>query len=81
MKSIWYIPVIACVAITTALPLAAGERHGARVHGGDEGRMPPKDCTRFNGRWGYYGNPWCTPTEQRAFDRWEADRVNRLRAR
>ena len=21
---------------------------------------PPKDCTKLNGRNGYYGNPWCT---------------------
>lgn len=28
-----------------------------------------KDCTRLNGRFGYYGNPWCTKAEQDAFDR------------
>jgi hypothetical protein len=31
-------------------------------------RPPLKDCTRFNGRIGYYGNPWCTEAEQRAWD-------------
>jgi hypothetical protein len=31
--------------------------------------LPMKDCTRVNGRFGYYGNPWCTPAEQRAWDR------------
>ena len=31
---------------------------------------PVKDCTRFNGRWGYYGNPWCSPREQAAWDAW-----------
>jgi hypothetical protein len=36
-----------------------------------------KDCTRLNGRWGYYGNPWCTPAEQLAFDRAEARRLGR----
>ncbi|KWT65836.1 hypothetical protein APY04_2683 [Hyphomicrobium sulfonivorans] len=30
---------------------------------------PVKDCTRINGRSGYYGNPWCTPSQQRAWDR------------
>jgi hypothetical protein len=39
----------------------------------------PKDCTRYNGRWGYYGNPWCTRAEQRAFDIWDARRIERLR--
>jgi len=33
-----------------------------------------KDCTRLNGRWGYYGNPWCTPSEQLRWDRWDARR-------
>jgi hypothetical protein len=31
---------------------------------------PVKDCTRFNGRFGYYGNPWCSPREQAAWDAW-----------
>jgi hypothetical protein len=35
---------------------------------------PIKDCTRINGRYGYYGNPWCTPQEQARFDRWSASR-------
>jgi hypothetical protein len=36
---------------------------------------PVKDCTRLNGRVGYYANPWCTPAEQDRFDRWDAKRV------
>lgn len=70
------------IAVALASPVLAGSgdrwRHddrgrGARDHG------VPKDCTRYNGRWGYYGNPWCTPAEQRAFDIWDARRVERLR--
>jgi hypothetical protein len=38
---------------------------------------PIKDCTRINGRWGYYGNPWCTKAEQALWDRAEARRVVR----
>jgi hypothetical protein len=38
--------------------------------------QPPKDCTRFNGRQGYYGNPWCTPEEQVRWDRYEAKRLS-----
>lgn len=30
--------------------------------------LPVKDCTRFNGRYGYYGNPWCTEREQLLWD-------------
>jgi hypothetical protein len=39
---------------------------------------PLKECTRINGRMGYYASPWCTPAEQVRWDRWEAQR---LRAR
>lgn len=28
-----------------------------------------KDCTPLNGRYGYYGNPWCTQAEQDAWSR------------
>ncbi len=38
---------------------------------------PPKDCTRINGRWGYYGNPWCSKAEQLRWDRWDAARAAR----
>jgi len=42
---------------------------GARIYS-----APLKDCTRVNGRFGYYGNPWCSPAEQRAWDRAQARR-------
>lgn len=38
---------------------------------------PIKDCTRLNGRYGYYGNPWCSRSEQLRWDR----RTARQRAR
>jgi hypothetical protein len=38
---------------------------------------PVKNCTRINGRMGYYGNPWCTPAEQARWDRWDARRTQR----
>lgn len=38
---------------------------------------PLKDCTKFNSRYGFYGNPYCTPEEQARFDRWEARKLNR----
>lgn len=34
----------------------------------------PKECHLFEGRNGYYGNPWCTKEEQLRWDRWEAAR-------
>jgi len=47
-----------------AAPSDAGSRRGMRTYS-----APLKDCTRLNGRFGYYGNPWCSPAEQRAWDR------------
>jgi hypothetical protein len=35
---------------------------------------PLKDCTRVNGRFGYYGNVWCSPAEQERWDRFDAAR-------
>ena len=40
-------------------------------------QSPYKDCTRINGRWGYYGNPWCTREEKLRWDRWDAARAAR----
>lgn len=41
--------------------------------------MPPKDCTRINGRYGYHGNPWCNQAEQLRWNRWTARRRARSR--
>jgi hypothetical protein len=58
-----------------AAPVGAEGWHGGgvSVRLGDRD-APVKDCTRFNGRFGYYDNPWCTPAEQARFDRWQANR-------
>lgn len=61
-----------------AFSLAAAAHAGdTRAHKPDKKTVreaPPKDCTRFNGRIGYYGNPWCTPAEQARWDKWSAQR-------
>ena len=62
--------IVAAVAIPAAVA-EAGKAQRAYVE------APPKDCTRLNGRWGYYGNPWCSPAEQLRWDRWEARRFSR----
>ncbi len=49
-----------------ALSLRFGDR---------DGRI--KDCARINGRYGYYGNPWCTPREQARWDKWSARKHRR----
>ncbi len=37
--------------------------------------QPAKECTRLDGRVGYYANPWCTPQEQRRWDIYESRRL------
>jgi hypothetical protein len=63
-------PLLAATAIL-AVPAESGSRAKAR----NWNAPPVKDCTRINGRWGYYGNPWCSPAEQQAWDRAEARRL------
>lgn len=67
---------LAVAVAATAVPMHASADHGpsnpVRRIAGDG---PIKNCTRLNGRMGYYGNPWCTPAEQALWDRWEARRI------
>jgi hypothetical protein len=66
--------VIICIAVAVVVAMLGA---AAEARGKQRGRLaevPLKDCTRFNGRWGYYGNPWCTPAEQLRWDRWDAQR-------
>jgi hypothetical protein len=72
LRNLTCIALMLVVAAATGVPAEAGSRKGVRS------ALPPvKDCTRINGRWGYYGNPGCTPAEQLAFDRAEARRLGR----
>lgn len=68
--------IVALAAASTAFAGPAGAEGWHRAHKSRhyvrEARI--KDCTRLNGRWGYYGNPWCTPAEQARWDRWDARR-------
>jgi hypothetical protein len=69
-----YVLALAALIPLCVLPAHAG---GSRAPAGsrpDLRHPPPKDCTRYNGRIGYYANPWCTPAEQRAWDLWDAAR-------
>jgi hypothetical protein len=63
------------LAVIAAAGGAAAGGYRASKSGYEGARAAPvKDCTRFNGRWGYYGNPWCTAQEQARWDRWSAGR-------
>ncbi len=62
--------IFCCAALLTGTANAndaayQGQRKAVR-------EAPIKDCTRLNGRFGYYGNPWCTPEEQARWDKWSA---------
>lgn len=69
--------VMLTVVFATLLLVPASLAEGKRVKPSRaaDTSAPVKDCTRFNGRFGYYGNPWCTPAEQQRWDRWEAGRL------
>ncbi|HRY07642.1 MAG TPA: hypothetical protein P5114_11020 [Hyphomicrobiaceae bacterium] len=74
--------ILACLFASSAHARSLDHGRWKRGHAsGERHKAPPprKDCTRINGRWGYYGNPWCSPAEQRAFDIWDAQRIERLR--
>jgi hypothetical protein len=57
--------VLLATTVVLAAPADAARRKSTRTWQ----PAPMKDCTRINGRWGYYGNPWCTKAEQDAWDR------------
>jgi hypothetical protein len=71
---------LALLTTLTASAEATGRPHARDDYRwrNDQPQPPVKDCTRFNGRSGYYGNPWCTEAEQLRWDRWEARRRSRL---
>lgn len=69
----------AAVLTMTVLVLPMGAEAGSGTSSASATRrvaadVLKKDCTRINGRMGYYGNPWCTPAEQDRWDRYEARR-------
>lgn len=73
------------IAAATVLALIALPAGAVAERGSEHRKTPPsrhalnaspvKDCTRLNGRVGYYANPWCTLAEQDRWDRWETRRV------
>lgn len=72
----WIKAVCMAITATAALsaPPAVADSGTSSAPPEQANAEPPKDCTRFNGRQGYYGNPWCTPEEQDRWDRYEARR-------
>ena len=55
----------ALAVVTAIIGVASVADAAGRVR-----HAPLKDCRRYNGPWGFYGNNWCTPAEQRQWDRY-----------
>lgn len=58
--------VIVAAAAVYGVPAEAAKKRNAPAW---QPAPVVKDCARINGRFGYYGNPWCTQAEQDAWDR------------
>jgi hypothetical protein len=54
------------LAMLMAIICGASAADAGSVHH----HAPIKNCKRYNGPWGFYGNIWCTPAEQRQWDRY-----------
>lgn len=78
--------VAALVALAVLLPAASDAMAGKRVKR-ERDQVVERDCTPYNGPFGYYGNPWCDggfkyaedfpPGSGRYFDVLEQPRVQR----
>jgi hypothetical protein len=67
--------IVLIMALSVSPPSTAAERPKTSGLRQSASAPPVKECTRFNGRFGYYANPWCNAAEQDRWDRWEAARV------
>ncbi|HPG89159.1 MAG TPA: hypothetical protein PLD46_05865 [Hyphomicrobium sp.] len=70
------------VAVLTTAALAAGLVASAEAGQRRVKATPaPRDCTPINGRYGYYGNPWCDTRSYRLEDIEYRERTARKRAK
>jgi len=71
---VYILTLIVFALVPVLWATGAVAKDGRGYGGGRPGlrHFPPKDCTRINGRYGYYGNPWCNKFEQGRWDRWNA---------
>jgi hypothetical protein len=54
--------IVGVAALVCAAPASAGNTRSKPVSAVD------RDCTPINGRYGYYGNPWCDTGSYRLED-------------
>lgn len=88
--------IMRCLAVVAAGALAlhalpADAHARAKKHQRDDHRVTARDCTPYNGPYGYYGNPWCDggyksaedypPGASPYFDLFDLPQIRRLRDR
>lgn len=64
--------VFTLTAVAGALPADAGMKR--RPVGKSHASAVRSDCVPLNGRYGYYGNPWCDTGSYRLEDIWFRER-------
>ncbi len=69
VRTSYVLGLVAALSIV-ADAASAGGRRAHKVPRQEIGQAPLRDCTRINGRSGYYGNPWCNARQQALWDRW-----------
>ena len=70
-----YLRIVCALVLVGTMPMVANAAAARVRHAATAASI--KDCTRFNGKHGYYGNPWCTTAEQLQWDRWDSRRSRR----
>ena len=56
--------LVAAALVLTASAVEAGTKRAKQA----EAAVQKRDCTPINGRFGYYGNPWCDTGSYRQKD-------------
>lgn len=74
--------VLLIAALTTAALAVALSATAEAAQRRSKAKVPvyvERDCTPFNGRYGYYGNPWCDTGSYRMEDIEFRERIARYR--
>lgn len=61
------LPATAPVAQAASLPPVSVHAQDTIVSVGARRRQPPRDCTPYNGPFGFYGNIWCQPPNDASY--------------
>ena len=78
VRSVLYLAAAMLFAFAAATTATAGK---SRSHANKWSTSHKRDCTPINGRYGYYGNPWCDTGSYRLEDIEVRERNARKRKR